>query len=95
MAAAMDPFGPGSICSGVSSQTAGQPAPSGQQQAHLDCCSLCGIAQSGSAPLASPEPAIASPIRAPHRIVWLDRSFDLPSRAYGSHAQARAPPSYS
>lgn len=95
MAAAMDPFGSAPICSPVSAAKADQSAPDGQQQSHPDCCSLCVVAYSGAAPLKSPEPIVATIVRSSQQIVWLDQQFDLPSGQRGSHAQARAPPSYS
>lgn len=95
MAAASDPFGSAPICSPSSSANAGQSVPAGQQQSHPDCCQLCVVAQSGAAPLKSLEPAVATVVRAVQQIVWLNQRFDLPSGQRGSHAQARAPPSYS
>ena len=95
MAAASDPFGSAPICSPSSTVRADQSDPAGQQQSHPDCCQLCVVAQSGAAPLKSPEPSVATLVRSSQQIVWHDRQFDLPSGQRGSHAQARAPPSYS
>lgn len=95
MAAAMDPFGSAPICSSASPAQASETAPAGQQQGHSDCCSLCVISHGGAAPLKSPDATVATIIRSPQRIVWLDQRIELPSGQRGSHAQARAPPSYS
>lgn len=95
MAAASDPFGMATICSSSSSAKPDHSVPSGQQQSHLDCCQLCVAAQSGAAPLKSPEPSVAMIVREVERIVWLDRQLDLPAGQRDSHAQARAPPSHS
>ena len=95
MAAVMDPFGPSPICSPLFAAKAGQSVPAGQQKSHPDCCSLCVVAHSGAAPLKPPEPIVATIVRSSQQIVWLDQRFDLPTGQRGSHAQARAPPSYS
>ena len=95
MAAASDPFGSAAICSSVTTAQPGHTAPAGQQPSHLYCCSLCVVSYSGAAPLKSPDANVATIIRAAQRVVWLDQRFDLPSGQRGSHAQARAPPSYS
>lgn len=94
MASASDPFGSATICSPTNATQSGQSLPAGQSQSNPDCCQLCVVAHSGSAPLKSSEP-VAAIVRSPQRIVWLDRRFDLLPLKNGSNAQARAPPSYS
>ena len=95
MAATMDPFALAPICAPSLAGKSGPATPAGQQQSHPDCCQLCVVTHSGAAPLPSPEPIVATIVRSPQQIAWLDQRFDLPSGQRGSHAQARAPPSYS
>ena len=94
MASVSDPFGSAPICSPANAAQSAPSAPAGQQKPNSDCCQLCVAAHSGSAPLKSSEPFVAI-VRSPQHLVWSDRRFDLPSGHRGSHAQARAPPSYS
>ena len=95
MAAAMDPFGSAPICAPSLVCKAGQSTPAGQPQSHPDCCSLCVVAHSGAAPLTSPTPIMAAISLSFQRIAWHDQYVVERSAERGSHAQARAPPSYS
>ena len=89
--AASDPLHAAAICHGDA-----VPLPndqSGQPQAH-DCCSICNVVHTGG-PVAAPQAAVATPWRHAARVAWLDLAPDRFSSRAGSHAQARAPPSFS
>ena len=91
--AASDPLRGAVICHG---NTASVPSPSdqsGQPRAH-DCCSVCNVVHTGG-PVGTPQASIATPYRHAVRVAWLDAAPDLFSSRAGSHAQARAPPSFS
>ena len=90
--AASDPLHAAVICHGNAASVPNPSDQSGQPRAH-DCCSVCSVVHAG-APVDAPQPP--SRCLAPrHRVVWLDTAPDLFSSRAGSHAQARAPPSFS
>jgi hypothetical protein len=90
--AASDPLRAAAICHDNAASTSGQTDQSGQPRAHDGCCSFCSVAHA-SAPVATPQTAVATPYRQPVAVVWLDRAPDLVGSRTGSQAQARAPPS--
>ena len=90
--AASDPLRSAAICHGDAS-TPNPTDQSGQHRAHDGCCSVCSVVHSG-APVDGPHAAVATPARHAERVVWLTAPDLFGSRA-GSHAQARAPPSFS
>jgi hypothetical protein len=92
--AASDPLHGAVICHGNAASTSSQTDQSGQHRAHEGCCSVCSVAHTG-APVDPPPAAFASPWRHAERVVWLDAAPDLFGSRAGSHAQARAPPSFS
>ncbi len=92
--AASDPLHAAVICHGNASSTSSSTDQSGQQRAHDGCCSVCSVVHSG-APVDTPQAAIAVLGRHAERVVWLDTAPDLFGSRAGSHAQARAPPSFS
>ncbi len=92
--AASDPLHAAVICHGNAASvptSSDQTAPS---RAHDGCCSVCSVVHTG-APVDIPQPAVVAPWRHAERVVWLDTAPDLFSSRPGSHAQARAPPSFS
>jgi hypothetical protein len=89
--AASDPLRSAVICHDDAASTPGQTDQTGQPRAHDGCCSFCSMVHVG-APVATPQTAVATPYRAPARVVWLERAPDRFSARAGSHAQARAPP---
>ena len=91
--AASDPLHAAVICHGNAAATSSTDQ-SGQRRAHDGCCSVCSVVHTG-APVDTPQAAFTSPIRHAEPVVWLDRAPDLFSSRAGSHAQARAPPSFS
>jgi hypothetical protein len=91
--AASDPLHAAVICHGNAASVPGSSDQSGQPHGH-DCCSVCNVVHTGG-PVAAPQVAIATPYRPVARVTWLDTAPDLFSSRAGSHAQARAPPSFS
>jgi Protein of unknown function (DUF2946) len=91
--AASDPLHAAAICHGDAASVPNPSDQSGQPRAH-DCCSVCNVVHSGG-PVDAPQATVAMPYRHTARVAWLDMSPDLFSFRAGSHAQARAPPSFS
>jgi hypothetical protein len=91
--AASDPLHAAAICHGNAASVPHSSDQSGQPRAH-DCCSVCNVVHTGG-PAAAPQAAITTPHRPVARVTWLDTAPDLFSSRAGSHAQARAPPSFS
>jgi hypothetical protein len=92
--AASDPLRGAVICRGNAAATANPTDQSGQHRAHDGCCSICSVVHTG-APVDTPQAAVTTSARYAERVVWLDVAPDLFSSRAGSHAQARAPPSFS
>jgi hypothetical protein len=92
--AASDPLHAAVICHGNAGSTSSPTDQSGPQRAHNGCCSVCSVAHTG-APVDMPQAAVTTPTRHAERIVWLGTAPELFSSRAGSHAQARAPPSFS
>jgi hypothetical protein len=97
--AASDPLQAAFIChdeaaSTPSSSTPGQTDQTGGHRAHDGACSPCCVAHAGT-PIDTPQTAVAVPYRQSLRVVWRDNAPDLFGSRTGSHAQARAPPSFS
>jgi hypothetical protein len=91
--AASDPLHGALICHGNAASPSQTDQP-GQHRAHEGCCSVCSVVHAG-APVDTPQAAFATPWPHAERVVWLDIAPDLFSSRAGSHAQARAPPSFS
>jgi hypothetical protein len=91
--AASDPLHGAVICHGNAASPSQTHQP-GQHRAHEGCCSVCSVVHAG-APVDAPQAACATPWPLAERVVWLDIAPDLFSSRAGSHAQARAPPSFS
>jgi hypothetical protein len=89
--AASDPLHAAAICHGNAASAPNDQ--SGQPRAH-DCCSVCNVVHTGG-PVATPQAAVVTPWRHAARVAWRDTAPDLFSSRAGSHAQARAPPSFS
>ena len=92
--AASDPLHGAVICHGNAVSSPSQTDQSGQHHAHDGCCSVCSVAHTG-APVGTPQAVMTTPARHAERVVWLDSAPDRFSSRAGSHAQARAPPSFS
>ena len=93
--AASDPLHAAVICHGNAASTSSQSSDqSGQHRAHQGCCSVCSVVHTG-APVDPPLAAVTTPWLNAERVVWLDTAPDLFGSRAGSHAQARAPPSFS
>ena len=92
--AASDPLHAAAICHGDAVTNPNPTDQSGQHRAHDGCCSVCSLVHSG-APVDGPHAAVAIPARHAERVVWLNTAPDLFGSRAGSHAQARAPPSFS
>jgi Protein of unknown function (DUF2946) len=92
--AASDPLQAAFICHDDGGSNPGQTDPGGHSGAHAGCCSVCSVAYTG-APVDAPQAAVTTPYRASHRVVWREAAPDLIGSRAGSHAQARAPPSFS
>jgi hypothetical protein len=92
--AASDPLHAAVICHGNAASVPNQPDQTGQSRAHDGCCSVCSVVHTG-APVDTPQATVAVPWRHAARVAWLDTAPDLFSSRAGSHAQARAPPSFS
>ena len=92
--AASDPLHAAVICHGNAASVPNQPDQTGQPRVHDGCCSVCSVIHTG-APVDAPHTAFTTPIRHAEHVVWLDTAPDLFSSRAGSHAQARAPPSFS
>jgi hypothetical protein len=89
--AASDPLHAAVICHGNAASVPNDQ--SGQPRVH-DCCSIFNVVHTG-APVDAPQATVTTPYRHAARLVWLDTAPDLFSSRAGSHAQARAPPSFS
>ena len=92
--AASDPFHAAAICHGNTASVPNSSDQSGQHRAHQGCCSVCSVVHTG-APVDAPPAAFTTPLLNAERVVWLDTAPNLFSSRAGSHAQARAPPSFS
>jgi len=92
--AASDPLHAAIICHGNAASHSGQIDQTGSHRAHDGCCSICSAVH-GGAPVDTPRAAFATPRRYAERVIWRDMAPDLFSSRAGSHAQARAPPSFS
>jgi len=92
--AATDPLAAAVICHGGAEPGAGQTGPI-DHRAHDGCCSVCSVLQTG-APVDVPQTAEVVGIdRQPERVVWVEFTADRFASRAGSHARARAPPSFS
>jgi hypothetical protein len=91
---ASDPLHGAVICHGNAASPSSQGDQSGPHRAHDGCCSVCSILHTGAA-VDPPQAAFKRPCRHAERVVWLQTAQDLFSARAGSHAQARAPPSFS
>ena len=92
--AASDPLHAAVICHGNAAASPSQSDQTGQSRAHDGCCSVCSVVHTG-APVDTPQATVATPWRLAARVAWRDTTPDLFSSRAGSHAQARAPPSFS
>ena len=92
--AASDPLQAAVICHGNSASTSSQTDQSSNHRAHDGCCSVCSVVHSGAA-MDAPAAAAIAPYRHAEGVVWLDAAPDRFGSRAGSHAQARAPPSFS
>jgi hypothetical protein len=92
--AASDPLHAAVICHGNAASVPNPSDQTGQSRAHDGCCSVCSVVHTG-APVDAPQATVATPWRHAARVAWLDIAPDLFSSRAGSHAQARAPPSFS
>ena len=92
--AASDPLGTALICSGGGDSTLGHTGQTGDQRAHDGACSMCCVVHAGAS-ADTPQTAVLAPYREPARVAWLERVADRFASRPGSHAQARAPPSFS
>jgi hypothetical protein len=91
--AASDPLHAAAICHGNAASVPNPSDQSGQPRVH-DCCSVCNVVHMGG-PVDAPQATVALLYRDAARVTWLDMAPDLFSSRAGSHAQARAPPSFS
>ena len=92
--AASDPLAGAVICHGDGAPGAGQADQAGHR-AHGGCCSVCSVLQTG-APVDVPQTdEVVGIDRQPERVVWVEFTPDRFASRAGSHAQARAPPSFS
>ena len=91
--AASDPLHAAAICHGNAASVPNSSDQSGQPRAH-DCCSVCNVVHTGG-PVDAPQAGVTTPWRHAVRVAWLAMAPDLFSSRAGSHAQARAPPSFS
>lgn len=92
--AASDPLQGAVICHGNAASPSSQTDQTGQHRAHDGCCSVCSVVHSG-VPVDAPHTAFTAPWPQAERVIWLDRAPDRFRSRAGSHAQARAPPSFS
>jgi hypothetical protein len=92
--AASDPLHAAVICHGNAASVPNASDQTGQSRAHDGCCSVCSVVHTG-VPAGTPQAAVVTPWRQAARLVWLDTAPDLFHSRAGSHAQARAPPSFS
>ena len=92
--AASDPLHGSPICSGGAAVGADQTGQTGQQNAHDGACSICCVAHASSS-LDTPRAVLATLLRQPQRLVWLDAAPDGFGSRPGALPQARAPPSIS
>ena len=88
---ASDPLHAAVICHDDAASTSGPTDQTGQPRAHDGCCSVCSVAQA-SAPVATPQTAVAAPYFESGRVVWLDHAPVWYGSRTDSQTQARAPP---
>src|SRR3954453_9363584 len=91
---ASDPLHAVPICHGSAASVPNQSDQSGLPRAHEGCCSVCSAVQNG-APVNVPQAAVATPYRTALPVIWIDPAPDQFGSRAGSHAQARAPPTFS
>ena len=95
--AVSDPLYMATICSGMaSSQDAAQTTTTTVKPQHgANCCGFCGVSHSGAVAV-DPPPLIFVVLQRQYRLIaWLEAADPIPPVRTGSHAQARAPPSFS
>ncbi len=92
--AASDPLHAAPICSGGAGSSSDQTGQTGEHRAHDGACAMCCVAHAAAA-LDTPQTTVATPLRQPERMVWLDAEPNRFGSRTGWHAQARAPPSIS
>jgi hypothetical protein len=92
--AASNPLAAASICQSDPGAGTGQGDQSGHH-AHDGCCSVCSVLHTG-APVDAPQSAAAVAVeRVASQVAWRDLASGFDRFRAGSHAQARAPPSFS
>ena len=91
--AASDPLAGAVICHGNAAPGVGQTDQTGHR-AHVGCCSVCSVLQTG-APVDVPQIAAIAVERVAEQVAWFDFAFRLSNARAGWHAQARAPPAIS
>lgn len=91
-AAVSDPLTMATICSGMASpeDTSDTTAPHG-----ANCCGFCSVNHGVTVALDPPQAIHIVLQRLYSRVAWLEAEPPLPPARFGSHAQARAPPSNS
>jgi hypothetical protein len=90
--ATSDPLYMASICTGMTSSSDAQSAPSKTQHSHGDCCAFCGAGHGGTVALDPPPLVFVTLQRQYQWISWLEAADPTPAIRVGSNAQARAPP---
>jgi hypothetical protein len=90
-----DPLAAAVICRDNSAQTNGGSDQTGGHRAHDGSCSLCCAAHAVAA-ADTPQATVPAPYhQSALPVLWHDAAVTLPGSRAGSHAQARAPPSFS
>jgi hypothetical protein len=72
-----------------------QSMPSHGPGSQADCCGFCAASHGGVAVIDPPAPVFVLLQRQYQRVVWLQAADALPAIRTRSHAQARAPPTFS
>src|SRR4029078_11672064 len=87
--AASDPLAGAVICHGIAPPGSGQTAQPGPR-AHVGCCSVCSVLQTG-APVDVPQIAAIDIDRVAEQVAWLDFAFRLTTRGAAAQHTPAAP----
>ncbi|KRR00567.1 DUF2946 domain-containing protein [Bradyrhizobium valentinum] len=93
--AVSDPLYMATICPGMASSQDDSQTNSVTPQHGANCCGFCSVGHGGAVAV-EPPPLIFVVLQRQYQfITWLEATDDMPPARAGSHAQARAPPSFS
>jgi Protein of unknown function (DUF2946) len=93
--AVSDPLYMAAICSGVASSQDDSQTTTAKAPHAANCCGFCSVSHGGAVAV-DPPPLIFVVLQRQYQLItWLEAAHHVPPARAGSHAQARAPPSFS